>query len=254
VFNEEMTWFGLGGLFVVLCALGFLITGLVRRKFDLTWLVAAAALSYLFFAALVLRWQPYEARVLVPMFALASPLGGLFIMRLRPTRPVRWILLLCALYLAAGGIAAETNNSAKPLQGWSASQLVAQTRPRPAIEPLLAAVERTVPRNAHMAIFVDSDDWEFPLFGDQLNRVILPLVFSANDQLQTARIAGVSYLLTHRSAAEVARLLATLQPITFTEMWHIDLPDAGGRWILFRGKAPASTLARHVQAYHGSLT
>jgi 4-amino-4-deoxy-L-arabinose transferase-like glycosyltransferase len=253
VFNEDMTWFGLGGLFVVLCAVGFLLNGLVRRKFDFTWLLAAAALSYLFFAALLLRWQSYEGRVMVPMLALAAPLGGLFIRKLRRIRLVRWILLLCALYLAIGGLAAEAKNSAMPLQGWGASQLVAQTRTQPAIEPILAAVKRSVPQNAHMAIFVGDNDWEFPLFGDQLNRVIMPLVFSAAGRLQTERVVGVTYLLTHRSADDVTRFLTTLQPITFTEVWHIDLPGTGGRWTLFRGNAPAATLARYVEAYHGSI-
>lgn len=80
------------------------------------WLIYAVALlaSFLTFC-LVFRWQPFAARLLVPLFILAAPLGGRLLGAIRPTL----VAALICLFLLDTARLPALENWLRPLRGTS---------------------------------------------------------------------------------------------------------------------------------------
>jgi hypothetical protein len=77
------------------------------------WGVYAAGLVAAFLLFCVyLRWQPYLARLELPLFVLAAPLGAWALDRLRPA----WLALLPCAFLASGARLPALENWTRPLR------------------------------------------------------------------------------------------------------------------------------------------
>jgi 4-amino-4-deoxy-L-arabinose transferase-like glycosyltransferase len=211
-FFEDTTWFGLAGPCVIVGALALLLAGLWARRADLAWLLAAGTLSFLIDAALLLRWQPWENRLLIAMMGLGAPLLGIVAQRLYQSVRARPFLYLLLLYAALTGLSAAVENQAKPFSAWTAPALTQLVLTRPSMGPVLAAVDRLVPQDATMGVFLSGDDWEFPLFGAHLDRTLQPLVLPASGQRFPGGAGSFQYLITHRSAAALTSLFQALRP------------------------------------------
>ena len=100
-------------LLLALAALPILF-GFARRGLKQAapfWYGTALVLSLLFFC-FYLKWQPFQARMLLPLFIAASPLFGLVSERIP-----RFVVLLTCLYLAYGSRLALEENWTRPLTG-----------------------------------------------------------------------------------------------------------------------------------------
>jgi hypothetical protein len=76
-------------------------------------LYAAALLSALLLFCLYLKWQPFLARLELPLFVLGAPLAALLVERLRYTA----VVVLLALFLANNARPALFQNWTRPLKG-----------------------------------------------------------------------------------------------------------------------------------------
>jgi hypothetical protein len=96
---------------LLLLLLAALFAAATRRRF---WCIYAAALftAFLLFC-FYLKWQPYLARLELPLFVLAAPLAALLLDRLRP-RP---LALLACLFLLGVARNAILQNWTRPLKG-----------------------------------------------------------------------------------------------------------------------------------------
>ena len=157
-FNEDVSWFGLAGCLAVAAALACLLVGITRRKLGLAWLLAAGVISSLVCASLLLRWSPWQGRLLITTVALGAPLLSLLSQRLMTYRWGRLTLNVVVLYAAVTGLQAATNNAAKPLSLWNANHLALQTMMRPEMAPVLDHLAQDVPLNKQLDIFLDGDD------------------------------------------------------------------------------------------------
>jgi 4-amino-4-deoxy-L-arabinose transferase-like glycosyltransferase len=221
-FFEDTTWFGLAGPCVVVGALAFLLAGLWVRRVDFAWLLAAGTLAYLVDAALLLRWQPWENRLLIAMMGLGAPLLGVVAQRLYQSVYARPLLFLLLLYAALTGLSAAVDNHAKPFSAWQAPAVTRLVLTRPSMGPVLAAVNRIVPQDTTMGVFLAGDDWEFPLFGAHLDRTLQPLVLPASGQRFPGGTRSFQYLITHRSAAALTSLFQALRPAHCSLQKQID--------------------------------
>jgi hypothetical protein len=94
---------------LLLFAVAALIAGWDRRW---RWYAAGLLGAFLLFC-LYLKWQPFLARLEVPLFVAAAPLGGWLLERLRPG----WPALIVGLFLASGARSALFENWTRPLKG-----------------------------------------------------------------------------------------------------------------------------------------
>jgi hypothetical protein len=81
-----------------------------RRRW--LWYAAGLAGAFLLFC-FYLKWQPFLARLELPLFVLAAPLAGMLLERLRPA----WIALLVCLFLLANARLPLLENWTRPLRG-----------------------------------------------------------------------------------------------------------------------------------------
>ncbi len=77
------------------------------------WGILGAGLGAFLIFCVVLKWQPWHARLHIPIFILLAPVCGLLLSR-APGGPAKGVFLLGAVVLAAG---AALVNNAKPLVG-----------------------------------------------------------------------------------------------------------------------------------------
>jgi hypothetical protein len=96
---------------LLLAAIAF---GLAAARRNRTWLLygAAIAAGFLLFCG-YLKWQPYVARLELPLFVLAAPLGAYLLDALRP----RVAAALLCLFLADGARMPALGNWTRPLRG-----------------------------------------------------------------------------------------------------------------------------------------
>jgi hypothetical protein len=84
------------------------------RKRGRLWVVYAASLAaaFLLFCG-YLRWQPYSARLFLPLFVLGAPLAAAALERVRPA----WLLIPVCLFLAGTARLPALENWTRPLAG-----------------------------------------------------------------------------------------------------------------------------------------
>jgi len=230
-FNEDVSWFGVAGWLVTVVALVWLAIGIASRKVGLRLLLAAGTASSLICLALLLRWSPWQQRLLITTVALGSPLLAILAQRLW-SRPLgRMALYVAVLYAALGGFVTVTHNAAKPLALWNSSRDTIQVLMRPEMGPVLEHVARAIPKNARVGIFLDADDWDFPIFGPHLDRTIEPLVAPKSGYQQLP--ATFQYMLTHQPQSAVVSLLDTLRSTHCHRMWTSATSDKVTPWNLY---------------------
>ncbi len=148
-----------------LCAGILLINGRKNRK-PLIFLLSLGAAFLLF--CFVLKWQPWNSRLQLPLFVLAAALAGCALSRLRPERiwAARWAMLA----LLIGALPGMFNNPSRPLIGEKNVFAVARTDQYFTNMPSLAvpyegAVQYTAGLSCQsIGLILGQDDWEYPFW------------------------------------------------------------------------------------------
>jgi hypothetical protein len=83
-----------------------------RKERRWIWYGGALAAGFLLFC-FYLKWQPFQARLELPLFVLGAPLGGWLLERLRP----RALTALVCLFLVGGARLPAVDNWTRPLKG-----------------------------------------------------------------------------------------------------------------------------------------
>ncbi len=233
-FSENGSWFGLAGMMAMLAAVAWFVTPIIRRRPDTAWLLAAGSVSWIVCASLLLRWQPWEGRLLCPAMVLSAPLLGL-VARSAARRPWgRWAIMAAILYTSLGGLSAALKNPDTPIRAWAAPRTVVQVQQRPLMGPVLDQLRKTVPDHARLGVYTTMDDWIFPLFGPHLDRVVVPLVLPAGARAHPIHLPHVEFIVTHQTSSRVAIVVQSVHGARCHLTWSGRPDQEGTPWSLYR--------------------
>ena len=200
--NEEShAWFG--PLSVLLLFPALMIE--TRRGFRThSYLLLAPGVAILFFLPMeiILRpgWDPFQGRYFAPLVALASPLMAYWFKE-KDTILHEWLI---------GGLAVVIlfvtllYNPSKPTLGkfaeefhvWDNDRIFVQTIQRKKERELYYMVERLVPTDSTLGYYIPFFILEYPLFGENLTRRLVPVVSPSQlSDIQWLREHGINYLL-----------------------------------------------------------
>lgn len=183
--NEDWAYYGPLGALVVLPVTVGAIGPWLRRRGDLRSLALACALPlFILGIALTLSFNEFLGRFLIVPIALVAPLAA----ALNQYRAAAWsIAAVGAVMLFLNLAGSETKPTGFPTFGytgqsylkvspgfhvWGQARPVIQALTRAEMGPVLAAVERTIPSSAHIALKVGPGDWTYPYAGSRLSRTL----------------------------------------------------------------------------------
>ncbi len=252
-FNEDVSWFGAAGIIAVLAAIAAVLAPLKTRRIELPWLLGSGVLSYLLLFSLLLRWSPFQQRLLITMMALAAPLLGLAAQRLWQWRLGRPLVQIAVLYVALTGLSAAVDNSIKPLGAWNADRISVQVITRPDMGPILRRVATSVPTTARVGTLLQDGDWDYPLFGPRLERTIEPLIPTARTTAYAIPPARLDYVISHQPAAEAGHLFQEWRLKNCRRLWVLKVTDSTVPWTLYQCGSSPGALSRALPAAVASV-
>ena len=200
--NEEShAWYG--PLSVLLIFPALLIQswrGLRHRD----WLQLGPGIAVLIFVPLeiILRpgWDPFQGRYFAPLVALCAPLMAVWFKE--KGNPIyEWFIGILAIMILTVTL---LYNPSKPTLGkfadefhiWSNTRIFVQTIQRKNDRDLYAMVEENVPVDATLGYYIPFFILDYPLFGENLSRRLVPLASSSQiSDIQWLQSQGIKYLL-----------------------------------------------------------
>src|SRR5262249_37211081 len=132
---------------------------------SLAWFATSLVAGYLLLAG-YLRWQPWESRLQLPLFVLASAVVG--VVAARSLRG-RWLALAGAgLVVASLSWLLLDNTRPLLLRGnvWQTDRITQYFAGRPALERPYRQAADEVRRAScrHVGLVIGGDDWEYPVW------------------------------------------------------------------------------------------
>lgn len=200
--NEEShAWYGpLSALLLFPALLYQAWQGLRRRNF----LLLIPGISFLVFLPLeiILRpgWDPFQGRYFAPLFALGAPLMAVWFKE-KGNSVYEWLIGGLAIIILAVTL---LYNPSKPTLGkyaddfhvWSNDRVFIQTIQRKDNRDVYYMVEEFVPADATLGYYIPFFILDYPFFGEQLNRRLIPISSPAQvPDTQWLRSQGIEYLL-----------------------------------------------------------
>jgi hypothetical protein len=147
---------------VALAALAALVWLKLDRAVALYGLAVAS--GFVLFCV-VLRWQPWNSRLQLPLFVLAAPFVALVVGAVS-----RQLLFVLAGLLLVGALPYALNNTARPLVGPRSVFAVSReeqyfANQRALLEPFLTAREALRATGCtRLGLLAEGNDWEYPLW------------------------------------------------------------------------------------------
>ena len=168
--NEDRSYFGLLGLFLVLpLAFGYSIALVLRKTSAARGLLGLAFPLYILVLALGYSYNPWIGRFMLIPVALVMPLAA----RLYSFRLLAGIATAVAIVTLG---VTHVYNIMKPsgLVGvqavWNMPRAEAQDLGTMQLTASLAELDRRVPANAPIGVVLGGNEWDYPLYGPNLER------------------------------------------------------------------------------------
>ncbi len=190
--QEDTSAYGLLG---VLALALFAVVLLARRTPWDRRLIAGAALGYLVLFAVLNEYNPWLARVMMPVIAIGAPLLALLHGRGWTRGTAVALALLCLLPCLFV-------NTQKPLfvePGQATilglDRIAQQTRVRPEMDGVLRTLASRVPSDAPLGLVGVEDSWDYSFFGKDLERRVIRLDASdaTRQTMATENLAGIVF-------------------------------------------------------------
>jgi len=200
--NEEShAWYGPLSVLLLFPAL---VIGFRQGIKSQNYLLLAPSIALLVFfpMEIILRpgWDPYQGRYFAPLIALGSPLMARWFNE-KGNAWYEWVFGGLAVVIIA---VTMLYNPSKPTLGkfadefhvWNNDRIFIQTIQMKSYRSVYYKVEESVPADATLGYYIPFYFFEYPLFGDDLNRHLVPMVKpSYISDLQWLREQKIDYLL-----------------------------------------------------------
>lgn len=145
-------------------------------------------------------WDPFQGRYFAPLVALSAPLMVVWFKE-ESGAIHEWLISGLAMVILAVTL---LYNPSKPTFGkyaeeyhvWNNDRLFVQTIQRKKDREMYSMVEKFVPADATLGYYIPFFILDYPLFGENLSRRLVPMVSPAQvSDLQWLREQGIDYLL-----------------------------------------------------------
>ena len=201
--NEEShAWYGPLSVLLLFPALvvGF-YQGIRSKNYLL--LTPGIALLVFFPMEIILRpgWDPYQGRYFAPLVALGAPLMAIWFKRESSTAIYEWLISVLAIEVL---FVTLLYNPSKPTLGkyadefhiWNNDRIFIQTIQRKNERELFYKVDKFVPVGSTLGYYIPFFIMDYPLFGENLERHLIPITSKANvADAEWLRGQGIDYLL-----------------------------------------------------------
>ena len=200
--NEEShAWYGPLSVLLLFPAL---FVGLRRELKSRNYLLLAPGIALLIYLPLEIifrpGWDPFQGRYFAPLIALGSPLMARWFKE-EGSAWYEWIFGVLAIVIIT---VTMLYNPSKPTLGkfadefhvWNNDRIFIQTIQMKTHRSVYYKVGETIPRDATLGYYIPFYFLEYPLFGDGLDRRLMPVVNPSHiSDLQWLREHEIDYLL-----------------------------------------------------------
>jgi len=176
--QEDAAFFGLTGMLMIFLAIYIFFVGAIKLcRQDLRFNQRYLIFVFLFFSYLAvlshfMQWDPWQSRHMLIMVITGMPILALifnsntpFFRRLSSCIIVYSILLL---------IPSTFMNENKPLSALHKDELELRCIMHRDMESIIRKFDSLVPPNSKVGVILVEDSWDYPLFGKDLKRRIIP--------------------------------------------------------------------------------
>jgi 4-amino-4-deoxy-L-arabinose transferase-like glycosyltransferase len=171
IIHEDLSYFGPLGPLLMYPAI---VIGMIRRRDILFWAFALASLCFLVCQAAAGPYDPWRGRFFTGMLLFMAPAAALVAGDPRRQVSVALVSLVLMIAVMSGlnSIINRQNSSVTAIL--SMSRIAQLTRNRPTVRQAVENYERMVPPGSHVLSILQADSYEFPFFGEKLNRHLIP--------------------------------------------------------------------------------
>ncbi len=176
---EDVAFFGTAGTVIILLMLYILLMEikswfLKNAKLNHRYSVFAFLfIGFLSTMSFFLKWDPWQSRFMTGAVLMGIPLLSIiFESKLNLIKRLGQIIILYSIILL---VPATFMNERKPLTGLFKDKIGLRSLARPEMEPIIRKFNLLVPKNAKIGIVLPKDSYDFPLFGEGLEKTIVPL-------------------------------------------------------------------------------
>ncbi|MDD5217425.1 MAG: hypothetical protein PHN49_10405 [Candidatus Omnitrophica bacterium] len=207
--GEDTSLFGLAGAVLLVSAgvtiwMGIVSLFMKRSGFKRRYTVFAFLfLGYLGCLSGLLKWNVWSGRYLVTAVLVGMPL--LAVLFEKKTVPFRIITGTLSIYCILSLIPVTFMNVLKPLTALRLDRIGLRCLPRPDMADVFRKFNVRVPLEpgCRVGIFLVGSHWDYPLFGEKLQRTIVPV------NLETLRRETFDYLIVSEGELEKNDALKT---------------------------------------------
>jgi hypothetical protein len=173
--NESCAFFGPFGILLLLPAVVFWLgAGLIKR--DVRFIPAMIFLGFMAAIGGTQAWMPFRGRFYLTVLFLSTPLTAGLFGRRAFRRTLQGFIMIAALTIMAVTIA---TNVTKPLTGpnaiWRKTRFERQSLLWDGDRIPYQIIKAVVPAKATVATVLDYIDFEYPYFGENLSRILVPI-------------------------------------------------------------------------------
>ena len=173
--DEDSSYFGLLGFALVLPVIVLTVRRWAHGHASRLEVSLAAALPlYLLTLAAANTYNQFLGRFLITPVALTAPLFAT-VLKYRRYAAVVGAVAMQTLATSLLFDHAKPSGFFGTTSIWGMTRAEAQSVQRPAMRPVLEALDRRVPPNARVGYVLGSDDWDYPLYGRRLTRRLVKL-------------------------------------------------------------------------------
>lgn len=175
--HEDTSYWGIMGFALIWPIVFLSLAGAARN--NAARVLAVAAILFLLAQAYSGPYDPWRGRYFIAGSFLAVPIVGAFLSTRSSARWVSYyVMLICLLgcLSAVQGVLYRSNsNLVGPNSIFNMDRMQQLTRNRAEMYEPLTLFDQIVPADAVVAVFITSNSYEYPLFGEGLTRTLIPI-------------------------------------------------------------------------------